>query len=169
MDQHPIPKNIMDVEFKLFGNLTIRQFVYVGSAFVFGAFIFMLNLPRFITLPVVFVIGFLGIALSFFQVGGQPFARWFTNFLFVLITPQRKVWKKNPRLPKTLRENFRVPKVERQSDKEKQRFEYVDNMLEQKMFSINDKLSDEEQKIMNNIDRYINNYTNGKRNNPISS
>ncbi|MBP9758586.1 PrgI family protein [Candidatus Dojkabacteria bacterium] len=170
MEQHPIPKNIMDVEFKLFGNLTIRQFMYVAGAFVLGAFVFMLKLPEILSFPIIGVIAFFGIALSFFEVGGQPFARWLTNFLIVLITPQRKVWKKNPKLPKTLRENFRVPKVVKHTDKEKQRFEYVDNMLEQKMFSINDKLSFEEQKIMNNIDKYISNYNNnGKRDNSSAS
>lgn len=169
MEQHPIPKNIMDVEFKLFGNLTIRQFAYVAGAFVFGAFVFMLKLPQILSFPIIGVIAFFGIALAFFEVGGQPFARWLTNFMIVLITPQRKVWKKNPKLPKTLAEGFKVPKVVKHTDKERQRFEYVDNMLEQKMFSINDKLSSEEQKIMVNIDKYINNYNNGERNNSSTS
>lgn len=155
MEQHPIPKNIMDVEFKLFGNLTVRQFIYVASAFVGGAFVYMLQLPSFITFPIIGVVAFLGIAFAFFEVSGQPFAKWFTNFMFVLITPQRKVWKKSPKLPKTLRDNFKVPKVVKSTDAEKERFEYVDNMLEQKMFTINDKLSEEEQKIMKNIDKYM--------------
>lgn len=170
MEQHPIPKNIMDVEFKLFGNLTIKQFAYVAGAFVFGAFIYMLQMPGFITFPILALIGFLAIALAFFEVNGQPFARWFTNFLLVLITPQRKVWKKSPHLPKTLKDNFRVPKVVKHTDKEKERFEYVDNMLEQKMFSINDKLSEEEKDIMKNIDKYITAYNeNGQRNHPSTS
>jgi hypothetical protein len=155
MDQHPIPKNIMDVEFKLFGNLTVRQFIYVAGAFVFAAFIYMLQLPSFITLPIIVVIGLFGIAFAFFEVNGQPFAKWFSNFMFVLITPQRKVWRKNPKLPKTLRDSFKVPKVVKPNDAEKERFEFVDNMLEQKMFTINDKLSEEEQKIMKNIDKYM--------------
>lgn len=157
MEQHPIPKNIMDVEFKLFGNLTIRQFIYVASTFVIGAFIYTLKLPTFLSIPLFVIIGFLGLAFTFFEVNGQPFAKWFTNFIIVLLTPQRKVWKKNPKLPKTLSESFRVPKVVRPSDKDKEKFEYVDNMLEHKLYSINDKLSEEETVIMKNIDKYMKN------------
>lgn len=104
MKSHPVPQNIMDVEFKLFGELTIRQFGYVAggalAAFVCYVVFADIGLVRW---PLVVFFGILGIMLAVFKVNDRPFEIWLANFIFALFTSQRSIWKKSAKTPEILR------------------------------------------------------------------
>jgi len=104
MKSHPVPQNIMDVEFKLFGELTIRQFGYVAggalAAFVCYVVFADIGLVRW---PLVVFFGILGIMLAVFKVNDRPFEVWLANFIFALFTSQRSIWKKSAKTPEILR------------------------------------------------------------------
>ena len=44
MKQHPIPQNVLDVEFKLFTKFTVREFAYIAIGFGFGGI--FIQIPR---------------------------------------------------------------------------------------------------------------------------
>lgn len=94
----------MDVEFKLFGELTIRQFGYVagGALVAFVCYVSFADIPL-IRWPLVVFFGILGIMLAVFKVNDRPFEIWLANFIFALFTSQRRIWKKSAKTPEILR------------------------------------------------------------------
>lgn len=94
----------MDVEFKLFGELTIRQFGYVagGALVAFVCYVSFADIP-IIRWPLVVFFGILGIMLAVFKVNDRPFEVWLANFIFALFTSQRRIWKKSAKTPEILR------------------------------------------------------------------
>ncbi|MEI6887265.1 MAG: PrgI family protein, partial [bacterium] len=103
MKTHPVPQNIMDVEFKLFGELTIRQFGYVagGASVAFICYIIFdgLDIVRW---PLVIFFAIIGLMLALFRVNDRPFEVWLANYLYAMFTSQRKVWKKSNKIPNIL-------------------------------------------------------------------
>ncbi|MCA9385782.1 PrgI family protein, partial [Candidatus Dojkabacteria bacterium] len=92
----------MDVEFKLFAGLTVKQFAGLAMWLFFALFLYLLNLPPLIGYPLILLAVFLGLAFAFMRIQNQPFSTWLTNFILAMIKPQRKVWKKSPTPPKAL-------------------------------------------------------------------
>jgi hypothetical protein len=94
MERHSVPQNIMDIEFKLFGSLTVRQFTTVAATFVIALLIYLLQLPEIVAIPIIFFVVIIGLAISFLTVNGQPFSVWFNNFIASMFSSQRKVYRK---------------------------------------------------------------------------
>ncbi len=107
----------MDVEFKLFGSLTVRQFVSLAGGITFAAIIYFLKLPIVLSFPLILFSVLLGFGVAFMTVNGQPFARWFKNFVVAMFSSQKYVWRKSPQTPKGL--DYSAGKVTRKKpDKE---------------------------------------------------
>jgi hypothetical protein len=116
MEKHAIPHNFMDVEFKLFGNLTVRQFGYIAICSLVALVLYFSGIPRLITIPLIVLMLLLAAALAFLTVNGLPFSRWFSNFLVSLLTPQRKVYKKTAKTPEILKETATSVKNQKELD-----------------------------------------------------
>ncbi|MFC1663529.1 hypothetical protein ACFL0A_00120 [Patescibacteria group bacterium] len=97
-----VPKFI-EMEPKIVGPLTFKQFVYVGAA---GAICFILyySVPFYIFLLgcVVFEGG--AMALSFLKIGGQPLPVVLKNFLMFSAGPKVYIWRKKVLPPKIIKE-----------------------------------------------------------------
>lgn len=92
--QHPVPQNIMSVEFKLVGDLTVRQFMYliIGGITVYLALISKIS---FLWKAVLIVFGGLGsLALAFVPLGDRGLDQWIKNFIKSISTPTQRVWQK---------------------------------------------------------------------------
>ena len=88
--QFQVPQFI-EIEDKIFGPLTFRQFVYLGGGLGTGYIIWRL-IPSYIALPLVLaVIGF-GVALAFFQVNGRPFIIHVESAFYYLLHPKLYLW-----------------------------------------------------------------------------
>lgn len=110
--QHPVPQNIMDVEFKLIGDLTMRQFTYL---FVLGimAYLSYLVVYGLFKWPLVISLCILGLGLAFVPVEERGLDEWIVNFFKAINTPTQKIWKKEPQLPTAfLYDNLAVVKQE---------------------------------------------------------
>lgn len=93
MQQFVVPQFI-DVEDKILGPITVRQFVILLSDGLFLALCYKLaDLALFIILTVIF--GGLGVIFSFVKVNGQPFHYFVLNFLQTSLRPAVRVWNKN--------------------------------------------------------------------------
>ena len=71
MAQFQVPQFI-EVEDKIFGPLTLKQFVYVGGGAGLS-FVLYKTLPVFIAFPLIGVVAGLSIALAFYKVNNRPF------------------------------------------------------------------------------------------------
>ncbi len=93
MQQFVVPQFI-DVEDKIFGPITTRQFVIllVAGVILFLAFRFA-DFALFITLVV--VIGGLALLFAFVKVNGQPFHYFLLNLIQTFQKPNLRVWKKS--------------------------------------------------------------------------
>jgi len=96
--QHPVPQNIMDVEFKLIGDLTMRQFAYLFVAGISAYLSYLLVIGLFKWPTVIFLI-LLGIGLAFVPIEERGLDEWIVNFFRAINSQTQKVWRKEPQLP----------------------------------------------------------------------
>ena len=96
--QHPVPQNIMDVEFKLIGDLTMRQFSYL---FIFGliSYLSFATVPGIFKWPLVFITAMLALGLAFVPVQERGLDEWLVNFFRSINSPTQRIWRKEPQLP----------------------------------------------------------------------
>lgn len=90
-----IPQFI-DVEARVIGPVTVRQFITLVVAFVIVAIEYaMFDMSLFLVLAF-FTLGGAGI-LAFFKVNGAPFHIFVLNIVSVLRHPAIRVWRKEPK------------------------------------------------------------------------
>jgi PrgI family protein len=95
MDNHPIPQDITGFQFKLIGEMTVKQFAYLSIGIVLGWFIaFLFPLPGIVKFPVGFLIAGLGVALAFLPFEGRPLDTMLLNFMGSLTHPNQYLYRK---------------------------------------------------------------------------
>lgn len=92
MENHPIPQDVTGFQFKLIGNMTIKQFAYLISGIVFAWVSYISPLPGIIKLPISLLFGFIGFGLAFLPIDGRPMDVMITNFIRALFTPNQYVF-----------------------------------------------------------------------------
>ena len=93
MDQFVVPQFI-DVEDKIFGPVTTRQFVILLSAGLILFVVFKLaDLTLFIFLAA--LIGGFALVLAFVKINGQSFHYFLLNIVQTVRRPSRRVWYKS--------------------------------------------------------------------------
>lgn len=97
--QHPIPQNVMGIEFKLVGELTLRQFLYLGVAVLLAYLIYNSSLPSLISYPLSLTVALVGLAAAFLPIQNQSFDQWLIHFFVALTSPTQRVWRKVPTPP----------------------------------------------------------------------
>ncbi len=88
--QFQVPQFI-EVEDKIFGPLTFKQFIYVGGG-LGAAYIIWRVLPIYLAGPLIAVVGGLAAGLAFFQLNGRPFIIGLENGFFFLIRSKLYLW-----------------------------------------------------------------------------
>jgi len=96
--QHAVPQNIMDVEFKLIGDLTMRQFSYLLVCGIV-AYISFTTVVGIFKLPLVVVFVLLGLGLAFLPVQERGLDDWIASFFRAINMPTQRIWKKEPVIP----------------------------------------------------------------------
>jgi len=102
MEQHSVPQHIASFEFKLFGNLTVRQFVTLAIPMGVAALIFFSNLATIIRMPLALIFGLLGIFAALVPIGGRPLDKWAVAFVKAILSPTQRIWIKESKLPEFL-------------------------------------------------------------------
>src|SRR5581483_6419091 len=92
MDNHPIPQDVTGFQFKLIGNMTVKQFAYVAIGVVLAVLCYYLKILGFTRFLLMFVFGVLGLALSFLPVEGRPLDVMLGNFIKALISPNQYIF-----------------------------------------------------------------------------
>ena len=88
--QFQVPQFI-EVEDKIFGPLTFKQFIYVGGG-LGSSYIIWRVLPIYIAAPLIAVIAGLAAGLAFFQLNGRPFIIGLENGFFFLLRSKLYLW-----------------------------------------------------------------------------
>lgn len=94
MENHPIPQNVTGFQFKLIGDMTIKQFVYLATGVVSGWLFFLLPIATFIRLPVSIFFILAGISLAFIPLTGRSIDVMIANFIKSLFGPTQYVYRK---------------------------------------------------------------------------
>lgn len=88
----------IEVEDKIFGPLTFKQFIYVGGGIGISVVLFLI-LPKFfaiiISLPILLFVA----ALAFYKINNKPFINIVEAFFKYALTSKLYLWKKETRVP----------------------------------------------------------------------
>jgi hypothetical protein len=91
MEPHPVPQNILDIEFKLFGSFTLRQFGKILVGCLVALLFFVLPINFFVKAPFIaasIIIGALSALVPRFET-------WLLGFTKALFISPRYVWIKD--------------------------------------------------------------------------
>jgi hypothetical protein len=86
----------INVEDKIFGPLTAKQFIYVagGAGLCYAAYNY---LPFYISIFIILIIGGLALALAFYRVNNQPFIFILEAAVKYFFSQKFYVWRKVPK------------------------------------------------------------------------
>lgn len=96
MQQFQVPQYI-EIEDKIVGPLTIKQFIYVLGGGGFVLLLWVLQLPGFIFWPLAIAVAGFFLGLAFFQVNGQPLVAYLNNALNHFTHTRRYMWVRQDR------------------------------------------------------------------------
>jgi len=94
LQQHPIPQHIASFEFKLVGNLTLKQFSFLAVGMLLAWIFFVSPVHPIIKWPISFIFGTSGVALAFIPIQGRSFDKWLWAFFKAIFAPTQRVWRK---------------------------------------------------------------------------
>jgi len=94
MENHPIPQDITGFQFKLIGDMTVKQFAYVAVGVLIGWFFFITPLADFIKIPLAVIFILIGVALAFVPVEGRPLDTMIGNFFKAVFSPTQYIYQK---------------------------------------------------------------------------
>lgn len=95
--EHPIPQNVTSFEFKLVGDMTLKQFLYlcIGVTIAYLTFIYLLEPTPFIAWPIIIISASLGAAFAFMPIADRPLDYWLMTFIRAIYSPTQRVWTKS--------------------------------------------------------------------------
>lgn len=87
MDQHPIPQQISSYEFKLVGEMTLKQFLKAAAGIVLALLINSTKIIFIIKWPLMILFAGLGLALAFVPFQDRPLESWLVAFIKSIYSP----------------------------------------------------------------------------------
>lgn len=99
MDNHPIPQDVTGFQFRLIGNMTVKQFAYVACGVILAVILYYFPLGGFlgVLIKIMFIplIGAGGLIIAFLPIEGRPVDVMIGNFLKALVSPNQYVYQKS--------------------------------------------------------------------------
>jgi hypothetical protein len=92
-EQHPIPQDISSYQFRLVGDMTLRQFLQVATGALVALFLYASPLNPFIKWPLILFSVLFGVALAFLPIDDRPLGTWIIAFFRSIYNPTIFVWK----------------------------------------------------------------------------
>jgi hypothetical protein len=94
MEQHPIPQNVSSYQFKLVGDMTLKQFFQLAGGLLVGLVFYASPLIGIIKWPFAIISAILGAAMAFVPLEERPLERWIFAFFKAIYSPTEFFWKK---------------------------------------------------------------------------
>src|SRR3989304_9490714 len=102
--QHPIPQEISAYQFRLVGDMTLKQFFQVAGGIVIALLIYSSGIIGIVKWPLVIIFGLSGVALAFLPLEERPLERWIIAFFRSVYSPTLFFWKRSETLPSFFQE-----------------------------------------------------------------
>jgi hypothetical protein len=102
MEQHPVPSQISAYEFRLVGDMTLKQFAQVAVGCVIALILYATKLPFYFKWPAIIVSGVSGILMAFVPFQERPLQTWLLAFFKAVYSPTQFLWQKKARTPEFL-------------------------------------------------------------------
>lgn len=99
MEQHPVPQNVTTFQFRLIGDMTLKQFGYLCAGAILAFISYRLPLPFLFTWPLAFAFAFLGVGFAFIPVEERPMDVWVFSFFKSIYNPTQYIWIKEAPKP----------------------------------------------------------------------
>lgn len=99
MEQHPVPQHIASYEFRLVGDMTIKQFGWLSGGVIIALIFYSLPIPTLFKWPLVLFFGSTGAAFAFMPVEERPLSTWCLAFFKAVTSPTQLLWRKRARKP----------------------------------------------------------------------
>ncbi len=87
----------IEVEDKIFGPLTFKQFIYIAGGIGFCVVLFIF-LPKFLAIIIGLPVILLAASLAFYKVNDKPFINVVEAFIKYLFTNKLYIWKKEDKI-----------------------------------------------------------------------
>lgn len=103
MQEHPVPRQITTFEFKLIGELTLKQFGYLVFGVVIAIILYFIS-PKilFLNFLLAAIPALVGIGFAFVPINERPMEIWLKNLFKRLTSPTQFYYRKNNSPPKIL-------------------------------------------------------------------
>jgi len=116
--QFQVPQFI-EVEDKIFGPLTLKEFLYLGGGVGMSAILFLFIPFKIISIPLIIIFMTFSLMLAFYKVNGKPFANTLEAAFYYWGGSKLYIWKKVDKRPtnkpeemlKQARSMISVPKL----------------------------------------------------------
>lgn len=92
MEQHPVPQNVTTFQFRLIGDMTLKQFGYLCAGGILAFISYKLPLPFFFTWPATVGFALLGVGFAFVPVEERPMDVWVFSFFKSIYSPTQYIW-----------------------------------------------------------------------------
>jgi hypothetical protein len=94
MEQHAIPQQISSYEFKLVGEMTLKQFLKAAVGIILALLINATKLIIIVKWPLMVVLGGGGLLLAFVPFEDRPLENWIMSFIKSIYRPTIYTYKK---------------------------------------------------------------------------
>lgn len=92
--KHPVPQNVMDVEFKVVGDMSLRQLFYLILGFSSAYIAWRLAIPDIWRWAFAILFSVLGVAIAFIPFQERGLDKWVVIFIKSMFAPTQMIWKK---------------------------------------------------------------------------
>lgn len=99
MENHPIPQQISSYQFRLVGDMTLKQFFQIAGGCLISLLFYSSNLYPLIKWIFILFFVLLGAALAFLPFEDRPLETWIISFFKSIYSPTIFNWKKIKGLP----------------------------------------------------------------------
>jgi len=106
MEQHPVPQHIASYEFRLVGDMTLKQFAQLAAGGILAVLMYALPIPALFKWPLVVVFAFLGFAFAFLPINERPLSIWVISFFKAVFSPTIFIWQKKSGQPEMFKHSF---------------------------------------------------------------
>jgi hypothetical protein len=99
MENHPIPQQISSYQFRLVGDMTLKQFFQLAGGLLCSLLFYAAPLPGIVKWPLIIFFALLGVALAFLPFEERPLSRWILEFFKAIYSPTLFSWQKTTTPP----------------------------------------------------------------------
>lgn len=115
MEQHSVPQPITSYEFRLVGDMTLKQFGKLASGVILALIVYGINPPGFIKWPLIILFAGVGVAMAFLPFGGRSIDTWILAFLKRIYSPTLYLWQAKNKNQNFILQN-QTPNLSKQPD-----------------------------------------------------